>query len=189
MQEESGTRRSRSRRLILLVAIVAALAVPTAALAAHFVDVGANDTHAPGIEYLADTGITLGCATNPDRFCPNDELTRAQMGSFLFRASGNDPNTPPSVNAASIADIEIVDDPNTVGGGSSTNPNSVLCPDGMIAVGGGGTAVNGWVLKDSYPLDGGIGWRVVHRTDDGQPFGQDSTNVVYAVCVAGNIAE
>jgi hypothetical protein len=63
---------------------------------------GANDVHAPGIHYLSDTGITLGCATNPDRFCPNDGLTRAQMGSFLFRASGHDPDTPPSVNAAEL---------------------------------------------------------------------------------------
>ena len=95
-------RRRPSRRLAVTLAILAALALPSAALAAHFVDVGSGDVHAPGIEYLADTGITLGCATNPDRFCPKDELTRAQMGSFLYRASGNDPNTPPSVNAAEL---------------------------------------------------------------------------------------
>jgi hypothetical protein len=95
-------RRGPRRRLLVILAILAGLVIPSAALASHFVDVGANDVHAPGIEYLADTGITLGCATNPDRFCPNDELTRAQMGSFLFRASGHDPSTPPSVNAAEL---------------------------------------------------------------------------------------
>jgi hypothetical protein len=179
------------RRLVLLLALAGLLSVPTVALANHvFSDVGDGSVHAPGIEYLADTGITAGCDEGPPpRFCPGDSLTRAQMGTFLYRSSGHDPATPPSVNAASIADIEIVHDENTVGGNSSTNPNSVTCPDGMIAFGGGGTAVNGWVLKDSYPLDDGIGWRVVHRTDDGQVFGQNSTNTVYAVCVAGNVAE
>ena len=95
-------RRRPSRRLVVTFAIMVVLAVPSVALAAHFVDVGANDVHAPGIHYLSDSGITLGCATNPDRFCPSDGLTRAQMGSFLFRASGNDPNTPPSINAADL---------------------------------------------------------------------------------------
>jgi hypothetical protein len=95
-------RRRPSRRLVITCAILLVLAVPSVALAAHFADVGANDVHSPGIHYLSDTGITLGCATNPDRFCPNDGLTRAQMGSFLFRASGHDPDTPPSVNAAEL---------------------------------------------------------------------------------------
>ncbi|MGF1665672.1 MAG: CAP domain-containing protein [Acidimicrobiia bacterium] len=36
------------------------------------------------IEWLAATGITLGCA--PDRFCPDDTVTRGQMAAFLNRA-------------------------------------------------------------------------------------------------------
>ena len=41
------------------------------------------------IEWLAATGVTKGC--NPpanDRFCPDDEVTRAQMASFLVRGLG-----------------------------------------------------------------------------------------------------
>jgi len=48
------------------------------------------------IDRLAGAGITLGC--NPpanDRFCPDDTVTRDQMASFLTRALGLDPITPP----------------------------------------------------------------------------------------------
>ncbi len=41
------------------------------------------------IERLATAGITKGC--NPpinDRYCPNDQVTRAQMAAFLVRALG-----------------------------------------------------------------------------------------------------
>ena len=37
-------------------------------------------------EALADRNITLGCATNPPRYCPDRSVTRAQMASFLTRA-------------------------------------------------------------------------------------------------------
>ena len=187
MQEESGTRRSRSRRLVLLVAIMAALAVPTVALAAHFTDVDANDVHAPGIEYLADSGITLGCATNPDRFCPNDGLTRAQMGSFLFRASGNDPNTPPSVNAATIAEVVLVgggpEGQNSING-SAVNTASVSCPEGMMATGGGSqtTTPTGWLQAYSRPLADGTGWTAQYVEKDGN-LGVNTTTV-WALCVA-----
>lgn len=36
------------------------------------------------IETLAAAGITSGCA--PDRFCPDDHVTRGQMAAFLVRA-------------------------------------------------------------------------------------------------------
>ena len=184
MQEETAPRRPRARRLVLLVAVVAALAVPSIALAAHFVDVDANDVHAPGIEYLADTGITLGCATNPDRFCPNDGLTRAQMGSFLFRASGNDPNTPPSVNAASIADVEMVEDFNEIQN-SAVNTASVSCPAGMKVTGGGSQAQNphDYTLIYSRPLNDGTGWVVQYGRSDGNLAANHRIDV-WGLCVA-----
>ncbi len=48
------------------------------------------------INSLAAAGITLGC--NPPsntKFCPNDTVTRDQMASFLTRALGLEPMTPP----------------------------------------------------------------------------------------------
>jgi hypothetical protein len=48
------------------------------------------------IDRLATAGVTLGC-NPPDnsRFCPDEPVSRAQMASFLARALGLDPITPP----------------------------------------------------------------------------------------------
>ena len=46
-----------------------------------FRDVGG--THEASVDALVAAGITRGCA--PDRFCPRDGLTRAQMASLLAR--------------------------------------------------------------------------------------------------------
>lgn len=88
-------------RLVLVALTVALVTVPATAVATHvFSDVADDATHAEGIEYVADAGITAGCET--DEYCPSDEVTRAQMGTFLYRASGHDPDTPASVNAAEL---------------------------------------------------------------------------------------
>ncbi len=50
-----------------------------------FVDIGGN-THADSIDALAGAGVTVGCATGPARFCPDDSVTRAEMATFLTRA-------------------------------------------------------------------------------------------------------
>jgi len=52
--------------------------------------------HQANIEAIAAAGITTGC--NPpanDRYCPDRPVTRAQMASFLARALGLEPLTPP----------------------------------------------------------------------------------------------
>ncbi|HJR93558.1 MAG TPA: GerMN domain-containing protein [Acidimicrobiia bacterium] len=52
------------------------------------------------IDRLGTAGVTLGC--NPptnDRFCPTDDVLRDQMASFLGRALGLQPRTPPSTMA------------------------------------------------------------------------------------------
>jgi len=50
-----------------------------------FVDVEGK-THTPSIDALAGAGVTVGCATGPPRYCPNESVTRAQMATFLVRA-------------------------------------------------------------------------------------------------------
>ena len=42
--------------------------------------------HAVNIDALAAAGVTVGCGTDPLRFCPDDSVTRAQMATFLARA-------------------------------------------------------------------------------------------------------
>jgi hypothetical protein len=175
-------RRSRTRRVLLSIAAITLIAVPTAAFADHvFDDVSDGDVHAPGIEYVADAGITLGC--DADNYCPNDSLTRAQMGTFLYRSSGNDPATDPSVNAASIDQIQLVTDSNAVAG-SAVNTASVSCHDGTLATGGGSqtTTPTGWRLSYSRPLLDGTGWAAQYVENDGNL--AIGTVTVWALCVA-----
>lgn len=51
---------------------------------AGFIDVG--PPFVGDIAWLAASGITTGCSTDLERFCPNDPVTRGQMASFLARA-------------------------------------------------------------------------------------------------------
>ncbi len=61
-----------------------ALALP-AATRDYFGD-DESSIHEANINRVASAGITGGCA--PNRFCPRDTVTRAQMASFLARALG-----------------------------------------------------------------------------------------------------
>jgi hypothetical protein len=61
----------------------------------HFDDDNGS-TFQDDINAIAEEGITRGC--NPpanDRYCPNDPVERDQMASFLARARGLTPMTPP----------------------------------------------------------------------------------------------
>ena len=49
----------------------------------HFTDDN-NSSHQNDINRLAQTNITLGCT--PNRYCPNQPVTREQMATFLARA-------------------------------------------------------------------------------------------------------
>ena len=63
--------------------------------AGPFIDVS-DSVHAANINAIAAEGITVGC--NPpanDRFCPEGEVTREQMASFLARALGLEIIEPP----------------------------------------------------------------------------------------------
>ncbi len=89
------------KRLALVIAVAAALAVPAVALAQTvFNDVPDTSAHIKGITFVKDSGVSLGCDTN-NNYCPDDPVQRDQMATFLYRLSGNDPSTPPSVHAAS----------------------------------------------------------------------------------------
>ena len=56
-----------------------------AAAPAGFADTAGN-THEPDIDALAAVEITVGCDTDPLRYCPNDPVTKGQMATFLVRA-------------------------------------------------------------------------------------------------------
>ena len=62
-----------------------------------------SSTFEDEIDRLATAGITAGCdAANPDLFCPNDEVRRDQMASFIARAEDLPLITPPPPNECTI---------------------------------------------------------------------------------------
>lgn len=60
----------------------------------QFADVDADDWRAPYVERLAEDGITTGCKSEPARFCPDQQVKRGQMATFLTRAFGLEAATP-----------------------------------------------------------------------------------------------
>jgi len=50
-----------------------------------------NSTHEEAIETLVRLGITDGCNPDLKLFCPNHEITRAQLAKFLILALGETP--------------------------------------------------------------------------------------------------
>ena len=67
---------------------------------AGFVDT-AGDVHAANIDALAAVGVTVGCSTDPLRYCPGQPVTRGQMATFLHRTL-NLARTTDQVSAVSI---------------------------------------------------------------------------------------
>jgi len=55
----------------------------------RFLDVRHRSTHATAINALADWGVSRGCS--PERFCPDDTLTRAQMASMISQILPTEP--------------------------------------------------------------------------------------------------
>ena len=85
-----------------MIALALVLLVPAVALAGSvFDDVDDTDTHIEGITFMKDSGVSVGCDAN-NNYCPQDNVTRAQMATFMYRLSGNDPATEASVNADSV---------------------------------------------------------------------------------------
>jgi murein DD-endopeptidase MepM/ murein hydrolase activator NlpD len=52
----------------------------------YFDDVYAAEWYAAYVERLFEQAITRGCATDPLRYCPAQDVTRAEMAAFLVRA-------------------------------------------------------------------------------------------------------
>lgn len=72
--------------IFLLRAKHGAAYLPPPATGTVFADVPADAFGAAWIERLAAEGITSGCATNPLRFCPGENVSRDQMATFIVRA-------------------------------------------------------------------------------------------------------
>jgi len=89
-----------SKRSAFMIVLAFLLVVPAVAFGTDvFDDVSDTSVHTDGIGFGCD-------ATN---YCPSDNVTRAQMGTFLYRLSGNDPATPPSVDADKVDGLNSTD--------------------------------------------------------------------------------
>ncbi len=78
---------------------------PPAATGTVFADVPAGSFAADWIEQLFAEGITSGCATNPQRFCPSQSIRRSEMAVFLLRAKHGTSYTPPPATGTVFADV------------------------------------------------------------------------------------
>jgi len=57
----------------------------------YFADAPAGSWYVPFVEALYDLGITEGCGTEPLTFCPDEQVSRAHITTFLVRAMGESP--------------------------------------------------------------------------------------------------
>lgn len=72
--------------VILVVALVfLSFAGVAGAATDHFTDDNGN-IHEANINFIADAGVTVGCNLAGTLYCPGDDVTRAEMASFLARA-------------------------------------------------------------------------------------------------------
>lgn len=161
------------RRVALAVFLTVLVTVPLTAFATHvFSDVSDTNVHRNSIAWLADSGVTRGC--NPpdnDLFCPKDVVTREQMATFMYRLSGNDADTEPSVNAAALGGIpaashvsglQVVNEqyPQSFTNAGDNAGISLQCPEGTFVTGGGVSIIdnNGLEIRRSIPRTDLTGW-------------------------------
>jgi S-layer homology domain len=71
-----------------------------------FSDVPVSYWAAAWIEQFYNDGITGGCGTNPLRYCPGNNVTRAQMAIFLLRSKHGSNYTPPTASGI-FSDVPV----------------------------------------------------------------------------------
>ena len=79
--------------------------VPPPATGTVFADVPAGYWAASWIEQFSLDGFTSGCGTAPLRYCPAQELSRAEMAIFLLRAKHGSAYTPPPATGTVFTDV------------------------------------------------------------------------------------
>jgi hypothetical protein len=80
--------------------------VPPPATGTVFLDVPATYWAAAHIEQLKADGITKGCGDGT-RFCPDAQLTRAEMAVFLMRLVHGPSYTPPACTGTVFTDVPV----------------------------------------------------------------------------------
>lgn len=70
-----------------------------------FADVPWNHWAYASIDSLYASNITMGCGNSPLVYCPEDQVTRAQMAIFLERGMKGSDYTPPAATGALFSDV------------------------------------------------------------------------------------
>jgi subtilisin family serine protease len=105
---------------------------PLATVSAMFNDVTVDDSYGPAVDWLAETGITLGCTTTT--YCPTGTVTRAEMAAFLWRLEGR----PEGSAQAGFTDVpanSFYDDAADwlLASGTTTGcTTTTYCPEGLV---------------------------------------------------------
>jgi M6 family metalloprotease-like protein len=129
------------RRQAMAAFIVRAMGLTllTPALAT-FADVPTTHQFFGQIERFYEQGITTGCATNPLRFCPLENVKRQAMAAFIVRAKGLTPLTPAIPTFADVptthpfyGQIErFYQQGITTGCGTNPSGQLLFCPDATV---------------------------------------------------------
>ncbi|WP_456375717.1 S-layer homology domain-containing protein [Thiolapillus sp.] len=77
--------------------------MPPVATGTMFADVGVDYWSASWIEQLAQDQITAGCDSN--NYCPDNEVTRAEMAVFLLRSRHGATYVPPAASGTLFSDV------------------------------------------------------------------------------------
>ena len=112
---------------------------PTPSVPNIFQDVSQRHWAVAWINELYAEGITGGCGINPLRYCPETDVTRAQMAVFLLRAMHGSTYAPPAA-ADVFADVPAAHWANAwinelyaegLTGGCTTSPLN-FCPEVIV---------------------------------------------------------
>lgn len=188
----TSSRRSGRWRTVITIVAAVSIASPISAFAAQrFRDVPTGYTHAPGISWLVDAGVTAGCGDGTS-YCPDEGVTRGQMASFLRRLAGGDPAVAPSVNAATVQGLTPSQlrgqtgpagprgPAGSAGEAGPAGPRGQAGPAGPPGPGGAGTVTHVDRGPFSVPANGTAPFNV--PCEDGQAIGggHDGSRGVYA---------
>ncbi|MGB6896688.1 MAG: LamG-like jellyroll fold domain-containing protein, partial [Dehalococcoidia bacterium] len=97
-----------------------------APFATTFVDVPVYHWAHDAVEAIFQAGITQGCAVNPQQYCPDGLVTRAQMATFIGRGL-HSPDYNPGIGTDLFADVP------TAGFGEFAGWIELLYSDGITA--------------------------------------------------------
>ena len=106
-----------------------------------FTDVPTSHWAYSWIESLYAAGVTGGCATNPLRYCPNDQVKRSEMAKFLLKGEHGGAYAPPAGTGTRFTDVPLsywavnwIEQLAAEGITTGCNPpvNTQYCPDSFV---------------------------------------------------------